>query len=79
MVKNSLNLTKNREARHNGNQVQHGHGKKPFLGWLKCNYDVSHHERNRNSRIGWIIRNSNWTFLCCGMGKFQEHHSVKEA
>lgn len=51
----------------------------PPRGWVKCNYDVSHHEGNTNSGMGWIIRNSTGLCLDCGMGQFQERSNIMEA
>lgn len=48
--------------------------KKPSSGWVKCKYDVSHHEGNRLSGFGWIKHNSNGIFHNCGMEKFQGRH-----
>lgn len=53
--------------------------KKPHKGWIKCNYDASHHERNRASGLGWIIRNFNGVFLNRAMGKYQGRQSIEEA
>ncbi|KAL1222484.1 hypothetical protein V5N11_020712 [Cardamine amara subsp. amara] len=52
---------------------------KPRSGWVKCNFDASHHEGNRSSGLGWIIRNSDGTFLFCDMETFQGRHRVEEA
>lgn len=46
---------------------------------MKCNYDVSHHEGNTNSGMGWIIRNSTGLCLDCGMGQFQGRSNIMEA
>lgn len=51
----------------------------PPRGWVKCNYDASHHTGNYPSGLGWIIRNSNGTVLECGMGKFQGRATVEES
>lgn len=48
----------------------------PMRGRLKCNFDASHHEGNRISGLGWIIRDSNGTFMDCGMGKFQGRTTI---
>jgi len=52
---------------------------RPPVGWVKCNYDVSHHEGNKFSGLGWIIRNSQGICLDCGMGKFQGRQTIEEA
>lgn len=53
--------------------------KKREHDWVKCNYDVSHHEGKHDSGLGWIIRDSNGRLLTCGMGKFQERYTIEEA
>lgn len=53
--------------------------KKPPTGWVKSNFDVSYHEGDMASGLGWIIRNSNGIFLNCGMGKYQGRYTIKEA
>lgn len=58
----------------------HANGwKRPRRGWVKCNYDVSHHEGNIDSGMGWIIRNDNGFFMDCGMGKYQGRMTIEEA
>lgn len=52
---------------------------KPGRGWVKCNYDASHHEGPSVSGMGWIIRDSYGTVLECGMGKFQGRSTPEEA
>ncbi|KAG7567314.1 Reverse transcriptase zinc-binding domain [Arabidopsis thaliana x Arabidopsis arenosa] len=52
---------------------------KPPPGIMKCNYDVSHHDGNRASGLGWIIRDSTGAVLDCGMGKFQGRITTEEA
>lgn len=58
---------------------QDRHRKKTEGELVKCNYDVSHHEGNQDSGLGWIIRNSNGQLLTCGMDKFQERYTIEEA
>ncbi|CAL9222427.1 unnamed protein product, partial [Arabidopsis halleri] len=53
--------------------------KRPTSGWVKCNYDASHHEGERESGLGWIIRNTHGLVIECGMGKFHDRISVEEA
>lgn len=60
-----LVLKKNTDIR-----IEMGGWKKPPAGWTKCNYDVSHHEGDRDSGLGWIIRNVNGVFMEGSMGKF---------
>lgn len=49
-------------------------------GRVKCNYDdASHHDGNRISGLGWIIRDSRGMVLDCGMGQFQGRSSPEEA
>ena len=64
--------------------IQHRRGPRarwmpPEQGWVKCNYDSSHHEGDRGSGIGWIIRNSHGTFMECGMRKFQGRATIKKS
>lgn len=40
----------------------------PGIGWIKCNYDVSHHAGHVNSGMGWIIRNQQGILLEAGIG-----------
>ncbi|CAA7035355.1 unnamed protein product [Microthlaspi erraticum] len=51
----------------------------PSRGWVKCNYDASHHDGDQDSGMGWIIRNSNGHFLDCGMDKYQGRVSAVES
>jgi len=51
---------------------------KPPVGWVKCNYDVSHYEGKITAGLGWIIRNSHGTCMDCGMGKFQGRQTIEE-
>ncbi|EOA18130.1 hypothetical protein CARUB_v10006591mg [Capsella rubella] len=51
----------------------------PCQGWVKCNYDASHHEGNRDSGLGWIIRDSQGTFLNGGMGRFQGRYTALQS
>ncbi|EOA18880.1 hypothetical protein CARUB_v10007509mg, partial [Capsella rubella] len=60
-------------------QTRHAKWKKLEGGWVKCNYDASHHEGNRDSGLGWIIRNSTGIFLHGGMGRFQGRATPAEA
>ena len=53
--------------------------KTPQRGWVKCNYDSSHHKGTSGSGLGWIIRNSHGTFMECGMSKFQGRAPVEES
>ncbi|KAG7537196.1 Ribonuclease H-like superfamily [Arabidopsis suecica] len=53
--------------------------RRPMTGWVKCNYDVSHHDGDSVSGIGWIICNSQGICLDCGMGKFQGRATTEEA
>lgn len=48
----------------------------PRSGWIKCNYDSSHHEENRNSGRGWILWNESGIVNHCGMGKFQRRNTT---
>lgn len=48
-------------------------------GWVKCNYDVSHHTNDQDSGMGWIIRNSTLGNVeMCGMGRFEGRDTVEE-
>ncbi|KAL9812070.1 putative ribonuclease H domain, reverse transcriptase zinc-binding domain-containing protein [Arabidopsis thaliana] len=51
----------------------------PPRGWVKCNYDASHHEGAGASGLGWIIRDSNGFVLDCGMGQFEGRNTIEEA
>ncbi|CAH2051456.1 unnamed protein product [Thlaspi arvense] len=51
----------------------------PPLGWAKCNYDAFNHLDNRDSGLGWIIRNSSGRYLDGGMGKYQGRFIYAEA
>lgn len=53
--------------------------KTPPRGWIKCNYDSSHHEGNTASGLGWIIRNSNGILLHCCMSSFHGRATVEES
>lgn len=49
-----------------------------LVGWVKCNYDVSHHRGSQPSGMGWIIRNHLGNIQECGMGKFEGRRRKKE-
>lgn len=50
---------------------------RPQIGWLKCNYDVTHHDGDTISGMGWILRDSNECFQECGFGKFEGRHTER--
>lgn len=52
---------------------------KPKRGWVKCNYDASHHAEQDQAGMGWIIRDAMGNFLDCGMGKYQGRITTEEA
>ena len=54
------------------------HWQPPSPGWIKCNYDVSHHQGASVSGMGWIFRNTGGQVLTCGMGQFEGRPSVEE-
>ncbi|CAH8350757.1 unnamed protein product [Eruca vesicaria subsp. sativa] len=45
---------------------------------IKCNYDVSHHEGDKESGMGRILRNSKGEFITCGVEKFEGRHTIQE-
>ncbi|XP_010501862.1 PREDICTED: uncharacterized protein LOC104779182 [Camelina sativa] len=51
----------------------------PDQRWVKCNYDASHHDGDRNSGLGWILRTTTGAFLEAGMGKFQGRATIEES
>lgn len=51
----------------------------PSQGWVKCNYDASHHVGHNVSGMGWIIRNHRDIYLVGGMGKFEGRSTVLES
>lgn len=56
-----------------------GKWRTPKTGWVKCNFDASHHEGDQPSGLGWIIRDPHGNVLDCGMGKYQGRHTIEEA
>lgn len=46
----------------------------PTTGWIKCNYDVSHHEGAVHSGMGWIICNQQGILLQAGRVNLKEGH-----
>lgn len=66
-------------AGHSSRSNQKERWNRPQYGWIKCNYDASHHEGNQDFRFGWITRNFNGTFLDCELWKFRGRYSIEEA
>lgn len=44
---------------------------KSLRGWMKCNYDASHHEGDQDSGLGWIIKTPKEFFKIVGSANFK--------